>query len=227
MTRWKASGIHFSISVLVTAAVAALIFYWYSPQLIGIAGGLKLLGIMVVVDLVLGPLLTMIIYNEKKRSLKFDLCVIAVTQLSALIYAGYVAYWARPIFVVGVIDRFELIAAIEVKGNPFTERALSKCLRMSVWAPCWVGFKLRNDPLGLDAMARGGRDEKFYPELYVALEDEKGNLFSRGLSGAVKPSRRILPVQGRDGDMIAEMLEESALPIDLRSGDPWKQGTKH
>ena len=86
MTRWKASGIHLVISIAIAvAAVAAMLGVMYPWEYFQASGGFKLLTILLSVDVVIGPLLTLLVFKSGKPSLKFDLTVIALLQLAALI----------------------------------------------------------------------------------------------------------------------------------------------
>ena len=66
--------------------------------------------ILIGVDLVLGPLLTLIVYKQGKPGLKFDLSFIAAVQVAALIYGSYTLHSERPHFLVFAIDRVTLVA---------------------------------------------------------------------------------------------------------------------
>ncbi len=115
ISRWKAAGIHLAISVLIAIAVVLLLYFvWYPQPFFDASGGKFLLSLLVVVDVVLGPLITLIIFNTKKKSLKFDLAVIAFVQMAALCYGVYTMYLARPAFVVFTLDQFTVISANDV-----------------------------------------------------------------------------------------------------------------
>lgn len=77
-------------------------------------GGLFL--IMLSVDVVLGPALTFIVYKKNKKTLKMDLLVIVLIQLSALCYGMYSMYQGRPVWVAYTVDRFELVRANDIIG---------------------------------------------------------------------------------------------------------------
>ena len=63
MNRWKASGTHFCLSILVIGGIAATAFsLWYPHGLYRVAGLDRLLLVMLGIDLTAGPLLTLIIY---------------------------------------------------------------------------------------------------------------------------------------------------------------------
>src|SRR5258708_25743002 len=107
VTRWQASGLHLLISVAVAAAVFALMLsLWYPGPLFEAAGGDDLLFILVGVDVVVGPLITLVIFRSGKRGLKFDLAVIGMLQIAALAYGVYALDLARPPFLGLVKDQF-------------------------------------------------------------------------------------------------------------------------
>jgi hypothetical protein len=74
----------------------------------------KLLVLIGGVDVVLGPLLTLIVYKHGKKTLKFDLTVIALLQLSALMYGLYAVWQSRPVYLVASEQSIELVFANEV-----------------------------------------------------------------------------------------------------------------
>lgn len=85
----KALAAHLSISaVLVGAALALMLLHWFPPPLFATDGGGIGLKLLVLVDLVLGPLLTFVVFNPAKgqRKMVFDLSVIALFQLGAYGY---------------------------------------------------------------------------------------------------------------------------------------------
>ncbi len=70
--------------------------------------------ILLIVDLVLGPLITFVIYKPNKKNLKVDITIIALLQLLALLYGGYVMYQQRPLIVAFNVKEFEVITAAEL-----------------------------------------------------------------------------------------------------------------
>lgn len=112
----KAASIHFLFSAaLVTIVMVLCALVWYPGALFWAAGMSTLMVLIVAVDLVLGPLLTGVVYAPGKRTLKFDLAVIASIQLAALFYGVYAIYGARPAYIVFTTDRFEAVAAIDIE----------------------------------------------------------------------------------------------------------------
>lgn len=115
MSRYKASLIHLLISAaLVGGVFAAVFFIWYPKPAFAVAGASSIIFMLIGIDLILGPLLTLIVYRQGKPGLKFDLAVIALVQLTALVYGGYTLYEERPSYVVFAVDRIEYIARKDV-----------------------------------------------------------------------------------------------------------------
>ncbi len=114
MSRWRASAIHFSLSLVVLVLLLAVIFVlWYPGILFSVDGGWTGLRIVVGVDLVLGPLLTLIVFKSGKPGLKFDLSCIALAQTVCLAIGVWVVYNERPIALVMAYDTVYSLAAQE------------------------------------------------------------------------------------------------------------------
>lgn len=99
MNRYQAFGIHFGISLLIfIGLVAMVLFVWYPGILKEVDESWQQALIMIAgVDLVLGPLLTLIVFNPAKKSLKMDLSIIAAVQIAALVAGTYTVHQARPL----------------------------------------------------------------------------------------------------------------------------------
>ena len=89
IAKFKALAAHLSISaVLVAIALALMLLRWFPAPLFTTDGGGVGLKLLLLVDLVLGPLLTFVVFNPSKarRLMVLDLSVIAVLQLAAYGY---------------------------------------------------------------------------------------------------------------------------------------------
>lgn len=89
VAKLKALAAHLSISVvLVAIALALMLLRWFPAPLFTTDGGGIGLKLLLVVDLVLGPLLTFVVFNPTKarRLMVLDLSVIALLQLAAYGY---------------------------------------------------------------------------------------------------------------------------------------------
>lgn len=111
----RAAAVHLAISAFVVGAFLALVISaWYPPPLLQGAGGMRLVVIVAAVDLVAGPLMTLLIYKRGKPGLALDLMVIALLQASALAYGLHTTWVSRPAYLVLSPYRATLVAANEV-----------------------------------------------------------------------------------------------------------------
>jgi hypothetical protein len=68
--RCRAAGIHFILSAIVALLLTTPIIFWLYPSpFFQAAGGLNLLGMILGIDVILGPTLTFIVFNKAKASL--------------------------------------------------------------------------------------------------------------------------------------------------------------
>jgi hypothetical protein len=111
VSRYKAALIHLLISAVLVSNVIAVVFWvWYPHPAFEAVGAFSIIRLLVVVDLVMGPTLTLVVYKQGKPGLKFDLTVIAIMQVVALIYGSYTLYVEKPKYMVFVIDRVEFVS---------------------------------------------------------------------------------------------------------------------
>lgn len=114
MSRWKAFAIHFSISLAVfLVLLAVILLVWYPGILFSIDGGWTGLRIVIGVDLVLGPLLTLIVFKAGKPGLKFDLSCIGIAQIGCMAAGMWIVYTERPIALILAYDTIYSVAAQE------------------------------------------------------------------------------------------------------------------
>jgi len=128
LDRLKASGIHFGISLAIALLAAVLVFgLWYPYPYREISGGRELFLIVVVVDVILGPLITFTVFNRAKplRELRRDLALVALIQLSALGYGLWSVFVARPVHMVFEYDRFRVVHAVDVPRELLAEAPLN------------------------------------------------------------------------------------------------------
>ncbi len=125
ITKLKATGVHLSISVLIFIYLTYKIMYdWYPGPYFSVDGGWQGIRLVGAVDLVLGPLITFLIFDnrKKRREIVFDLMTIAVIQIGALAYGVHATYSQRPVAVV-MFDEFVMSAIEENYGDSWTSQA--------------------------------------------------------------------------------------------------------
>lgn len=118
-TKLKATAVHLCMSIVVFVYLAYQIYYhWYPQPYFEIDGGWQGIRLIGAVDLVLGPLITFLIFDLRKprRDILFDLVTILVIQFGALAYGIYVTYNQRPVAIV-LIDEYVVPATMEHYGG--------------------------------------------------------------------------------------------------------------
>ena len=134
--RLKAFGLHLLASAgALTLVVGALYFGWYRWPGWYLSGVLHVVGIVVLVDLVVGPTLTLIVSNPAKprRELARDIAIIVTVQLAALVYGTATLWSGRPLYYTFSVNRLELVQASDIDN---AERALALRQNPSL-APNW------------------------------------------------------------------------------------------
>ncbi len=183
MSRWKAAAIHLSINALIALLAALLIFgVWYPRPYSQVAGADELIVLLLSVDLVLGPLLTLVVFKAGKWGLKFDLAAIALLQAGAFIYGLHVVAAARPSFIVANVDRFSLVAANDIDSGDY-----AKATRADFRSAPWTGPRLIGAQLPASIQERnrlafagpGGKDIDVLPRYYVDYDVVAKDLLQR------------------------------------------------
>lgn len=116
-SRLLAAGIHLTLSLMVAVLAAGLVFaLWYPYPYREISGGRELFLIVVAVDVIMGPLLTLAVFNRSKPTseLRRDLAVIGLLQVAALAYGLWTVSVARPVYLAFELDRFRVVHAVDI-----------------------------------------------------------------------------------------------------------------
>ena len=115
LNRWQAFGIHLAISIAIfLILLAVIIFYWY-PGIFINAGGWQGIKIVAGIDIILGPMLTLIVFNPIKKELSRDLTIIAVLQFSSLSVGTWLISQERPLLQVMAEKSMYIITHADLK----------------------------------------------------------------------------------------------------------------
>jgi len=107
MSRYRAFAIHLGISLAIFAAIAwVIVTIWYPSFFFETDGGWQGIRLMFLVDVVLGPTLTLIVFKAGKPGLEFDLTAIACAQALALAGGLWVVHNERPLALAYVDGQF-------------------------------------------------------------------------------------------------------------------------
>ena len=174
---------HLSISFFIALLVVGIVFFlWYPSPLAKAVGVTHIFLMLIAIDVVVGPILGFIVYKEGKKSLKFDLAVVILLQLSALSFGVYSIAQGRPVWVSYVVDRFELVRNNDLI-NDKADQALPQFQNPSWLQPQYVAVKVsdnvnqRNNDLFAEVM--GGISLAQRPERYVELSEVKSLIQQR------------------------------------------------
>jgi len=130
--------------------LGALYLGWYRWPGWYLAGVLRVVGIMVLVDVLLGPTLTLIIANPKKplRELVRDIAIIATVQLAALVYGTATLWMGRPLYYTYSADRLEFVQASDIDAAEARRATQENPALAPHWysLPRWVWAPLPDDP---------------------------------------------------------------------------------
>ena len=127
--RFYAFLLHLGMSLALIAIVFSIIYLvWFPHALAAASGGLEGLTIIAAVDVVLGPMLTFVIYDiaKSKAHLARDIGVIVFLQLSCLFGGVLVVYEARPLAVVHVFDTFHVLSQANFDALELDSGVLNK-----------------------------------------------------------------------------------------------------
>lgn len=95
----KASGAHFGVSLTIFLLVALWVAFVAYPSIyFTMSGATQGLLLVFCVDVVLGPLLSFLVYNPKKpkKEILSDFAIIGAVQIAALCYGLHTLYFERP-----------------------------------------------------------------------------------------------------------------------------------
>lgn len=183
-TRWGAFLSHLLISLGILIALALFIaFVMFPGALFTLAGGVEGLKIITGVDMVLGPLLTLIIYNRSKplRELMRDLSIIAAIQIAALTAGMYLVHSSRPAAVAYAYDQFHT-----TKTGEFDSADVARPAGLRWFQPVFYNIRLpADDDEALTKMAEfefSGVSVRLRTDLYEPLAPaEKNEMLARQL----------------------------------------------
>ncbi len=196
-TRLTAAGLHFLASALVISFCLYVIYFiWYPKPFYTIHSVFDAVKIVLSVDLVLGPFLTLLIYNTSKprKELVRDIAIIIVIQLSALSWGMHVTYKMRPVFFVFQGDTFYPI----IKQDIDLDTVNSEVPAPAIWErPKMVyiePLKGKDAIQRLQELAKGGpiKGDMYRPELYKPLSLQEDSTYRQDVIRQAMSYSRLL-----------------------------------
>ena len=234
---------HLSISFLIALLVIGLVFFvWYPAPLAKAVGVTNIFLMMLAIDVIVGPILGWLVYQEGKKTLKFDLSVIILIQIAALCYGVFSIEQGRPAWLVYNVDRFELVRKNELVDTNI-QQAQPQFQQPSWFKPQYVAAEFakdtqqRNDDMFTEVFS--GMSIAQRPERYVELTQAKAQIQQRALPFAeleqynsktevektlakYPKADAWLPLKANAIDMVVLVNKESASIIKIVDLRPWE-----
>ena len=246
ISKLQAFLIHLTGSAVVVGTLCAVIFFvWYPAPYFAAKGASGVLLVLIGVDLILGPTLTLILFRPRKPGLVFDLSVILTIQLAALVYGTTALYQERPYYLVFAVDRLEILAYKDVDSSMIEYEELR---RKPFIGPILAVASL---PEGQDEFQRLLEETAFEckpdierrPEFWSPYANRSDDVIARAKSLAELLERypetrteiskltesldaeiddlAYIPLVGRETSFAFVIDAETATPIDIIDVDPW------
>lgn len=208
----RAAGLHLGVSLVIAILVASLVFgVWYRPPFQELTSGAQLFLLLMVVDVVCGPVLTLVLFNPAKSKAKWrlDLGLIVLTQLIALAYGLSQVASARPVFVALEGDRFRLVQAFDVDTGRLPEAPEN--LRHLSWSgPKLIGVRLAKssdaDFAESVKLASQGFHPAFRPSRWVDFSTQVPDLIAR-----LQPIEALKKKNGDKVHLIDQVLQKAGV----------------
>jgi hypothetical protein len=225
----RRAGVHLCVSFLLALASSAIVFGFLYPspyREILIVG--KIYVLLLCVDVVCGPLLTLIISSPQKHKYErwLDFSLIGVMQVAALLYGMHSVWLARPAVLAFDIDRLLIVTANEVM-----QEALPKAptgLQHLPWAGVLkVGVRQptsTEDVLRSFTLDAGGMSAAMLPDWWLPW-----NAVHEAMRRKVKPLTGLIAHRPEDADALRAAAKKSGrkaedlsyLPLTSRNTKEW------
>ncbi|NLY13479.1 MAG: type IV pilin accessory protein [Gammaproteobacteria bacterium] len=238
----KKLSIHLFISILISLAlITTTIHAWYPTPLYTAVGATYIYLIILSINIITGPLLTLMVYKTGKKNLVMDLTVIAALQITALGYGLWTVAEGRPAWLVFAADRFDLVRVLDIDERKLDQAAM-QYRQPSLLGPQWVAAVSPTDSseksdILLESVF-AGVDIAQRPNLYQPLDSQKEAIQQHLLELSALPSintaKRIkdvlakhpsanawLPLRASNQDMVVLMRKDTAEVIAIVDLRPW------
>lgn len=241
-----AAAKHSLVTIVCAVITYVLVFYvWYPDVFSRLMPGTKLFLLVLGVEIVLGPCMSLVIFNpgKSRRELLVDYFVVGSIQLGALVYGVLSVVDSRPVYVVFVKDRLEIVSAAELDSSALREASSPQFSEISWSGPRFICVRAPRDAaerarLLFEEMP-SGKDVQHLPRFY--RECNEGEISAHGFSisklksiAGTRHSDKVnselmsidankiwLPVMGKVGVWVAIFDRSASLPIQYIQFDPF------
>ncbi|MBU2885419.1 hypothetical protein KO507_06565 [Gilvimarinus agarilyticus] len=126
--RIKAFSVHLAISIVIFLMILAVVYCSWFPAGLFQAGAWQGLKIIAFVDLILGPVLTFIVFNTKKKSLRWDLTAVGILQAVCLGYGLMQLEQQRIVSMVLMDDQLFVVHKMDLELSGYKAKELELSL---------------------------------------------------------------------------------------------------
>lgn len=248
LNRFQAFGGHLLGSAFVALCFAALVFFVWYPWPFSFATGITaILLLLLAVDVVIGPIITLIVFNPAKKELKRDLAIVLLLQIGALLYGLHVVYIARPVYYVFGVNRFDLVYANDLTPENLEQVTDARYKTAPLDGPELVAAYIPESEVRsiilFNAMTRG-EDLPQLPQYYVPYAERKKQVLEQArpleelkpfneergaeVLALIEKYRSIqegvgfLPLKGKAEDLAVIVRKDSAEILEIKDLKPWK-----
>jgi hypothetical protein len=216
--RLKAFGLHLlGSTTALTLILGALYLGWYHWPGWYLSEAVHVIVVMVGVDVVLGPLLTLIVANSKKslRELGRDIGMIVTVQLVALIYGTTTLWSGRPLYYAFSVDCLEVVQASDIDAEARKASERQKLALAPHWysLPRWIWAPLPEDSEQAQKIVasalQGGADVIALPQYYKPWDQGLKDLHAQ-----LKKVDEIRYFSPKQKKALKERMQASGLAVD-------------
>jgi len=248
VNRFQAFALHLTTSAIVVSLFLALTFFvLYPPPLFEVEGTRSAIQVLLGVDIVLGPLLTLVVFKPGKPGLKFDMAVIIAIQLGGFMYGAHVIVSERPAIVSFAVDRFVVIPAADTEEMAM-DKLDSKQVKLKAIGPTYVYAEMPENPAEHDLVfgpLEGKPDLERRPEFYRDFHANIARSFDKAIdlkkyvknyedardevesylksSGKSYEDIAAYPVSGKQHDVVMVVDKQSTQLAGFIAINPWRR----
>lgn len=205
---------HLLLSLAVAALSAAAVFgLWYPMPWRAMLGVGAIYLLILGVDVVCGPLLTLILASPKKslRERVVDFSLIGIVQLAALLYGLHAVWAARPVVLGFEVDRLVVVTANEVQTDELAS-APAGLRRLPWWGVHRVGTRRPKDSAEMMKsveLSLSGVSLVMQPGWWQPWADALPAMKSRA-----KPLTELIARRPQDADTLRRAAADAGLPVE-------------
>ena len=204
---------HALVSLLVAGLSALFVFgLLYPPPTSAMLGVGSIFLLLLGVDVVCGPLLTLLLANPAKprRERWLDFSLVGLVQLAALLYGLHSVWVARPVVLAFEVDRLVIASANEVQTETLSQ-APAELQSLPWWGVLQVGTRKAKDSneffesmnLGL-----GGISPAMRPHWWLPWDSAQA-----GIQERAKPVAELLARRPQAASVLQAAMAETGLPV--------------